>query len=599
MNWRLIDPQLGIVDCCLGSFGAEAAAHRSHIRDVLGSGRDGIRVGGRGMRSLAIVLALTGPAACAPSTLAPAPELIVINARVFTADPDRPWAEAVAARDGVFTAVGAADIVSALAGEGTRVVDAGGRLLVPGLTDAHVHLGAYGGVCEQLRPVKLPYPGPTPEELLAAVKAASGDGWLCATVGPAVIGDSRNWRNALDAAAPQRPVVLSSSWGHPTLLNSAAFQALGVTDATPDPVGGAFDRDAAGRLTGIAREGAETLVYLGLTKDLDPADNVAAASAVAQRYLQWGVTGVHLMATGPSLDKTLATLSATDTPLRWSVYGWGYPAEPLDKIWSDAGAASAPANVRMAGVKFVLDGTPIERGAFQRADYADRKGWRGVSNYSDAELDVILAAALEKPGQLALHIAGDAEMERLLAAMEAKAPARQWTEKRVRIEHGDGLGPDLRARAKALGVVVIQNPLHFDPSPMDPSSEAPLGTRFTPQRAAELFPLKSLLAEGIPVALGSDAGGDGANPFLNIMLATLHPMNPPEALAREQALLAYTSGGAFAEGEEKERGIIRAGMRADLALLSQDILSVSPDALPGTRSLLTVVGGKIAYEALQ
>jgi predicted amidohydrolase YtcJ len=535
-------------------------------------------------------------AACAPAK--PGAELIVVNAKVFTADPDRPLAEAVAISGGVFSAVGTTAEVSALAGEGTRTIDAGGRLLVPGLTDAHAHLGAYGGVCEQLAPVNLPYPGPTPDELLAAVKAAAGEGWLCGTVGPAVIGDSRNWRAALDAVSV-RPVVLSSSWGHPTLLNSAAFEALGVTDATPDPVGGAFDRDAAGRLTGIAREGAETLVYLGLTKDLDPADNVPAASAIAQRYLQWGVTRVHLMATGPSLDKTLATLSATETPLGWSVYGWGYPAEKLDQIWSDVGSAKAPDNVRLAGVKFVLDGTPIERGAFQRADYADRKGWRGVSNYSDAELDVILGAALARPGQLALHVVGDAEVERLLTAMEAKAPAAQWAEKRLRIEHGDGLAPDLRARAKALGVVVIQNPLHFDPSPMDPSKDAPVGTRFTAQQAAGLFPLKSLLAEGIPVALGSDAGGEGANPFLNIMLATLHPLNPAEALTREQALLAYTSGGAFAEGEEGVRGIIRAGMRADLALLSQDILSAPVEALPETRSVLTVVGGKVAHEALE
>jgi predicted amidohydrolase YtcJ len=547
------------------------------------------------MRILFVVAGLC-LAACTPSK--PAPELVVVNARVFTGDHQQPWAEAVAMRDGVFTAVGADDAVSALAGEGTRTIDAGGRLLVPGLTDAHVHLGAYESVCSQIAPINLPFPGPTPDELLYAIAAIPGDDWLCGTVGPIVIEDGRNWRDALDKAAPSRPVVLSTSWGHPTLLNSAAFSALGITDQTADPPGGAFDRDAKGRLTGIVREGAETLVYRGLTRDLDPVANVPAASEFAQRYLQWGVTRVHLMATGPSLDKTLATLSAAKTPLGWTVYGWGYPPE-IDRIWSDVGAAQAPGNVRLAGVKFVLDGTPIERGAFLRADYGDRAGWRGVSNYSDEELNTILSAALEKPEQLALHVAGDGEMERLLTAMEGRAPADQWKPRRVRIEHGDGLAADLRGRAAALGVVVIQNPLHFDPRPLGASDAAPLGTRLTPQRAAELFPLKSLLADGIPVALGSDAGGDGANPFLNIMLATMHPMNPAEALTREQALLAYTSGGAFAEGEEGARGIIRTGMRADLALLSQDILSGPAEALPGTRSVLTVVGGKVAHEGLE
>ncbi len=131
---------------------------------------------------------------------------------------------------------------------------------------------------------------------------------------------------------------------------------------------------------------------------------------------------------------------------------------------------------------------------------------------------------------------------------------------------------------------------------MNPSAAAPTGTRYPPARAANLFPMKSLVTDGIPLALGSDAGGDGANPWLNIMLASIHPMNPPEALTVEQGLLAYTSGGAYAEGKEADRGMIRVGMQADLALLSQDVLAVPPPQLPATRSLLTVVDGKIVHE---
>ena len=252
--------------------------------------------------------------------------------------------------------------------------------------------------------------------------------------------------------------------------------------------------------------------------------------------------------------------------------------------------------MRLAGVKWVLDGTPIERGALLREDYADRAGWRGVSNFSGTDLDIILTNALAKPGQTALHVAGDGELERLITAMESKGSGDQWRAKRIRIEHGDGLAPDLRDRAKALGVVIIQNPLHFDPSPMNPSAAAPTGTRYDARRAANLFPMKSLLSAGIPLAIGSDAGGDGANPWLNFMLATIHPMNPAEALTREQALAAYTSGGAIVEGREVDRGMIRPGMQADLALLNQDVLTVPPPQLPATRSLLTVVDGKVVHE---
>ena len=549
------------------------------------------------MRS-ALLFVLLAAAACSPSAQNAAPDLIVSNARVFTADPEQPWAEAVAIREGKITAVGTTAEIAALAGEGTRSIDAGGKLLTPGLTEAHVHLGQYGPACSALPPINLPYPGPTPDELIAAIKtaAASGEGWICGTMGPLVVEDRRNWRAELDALSPERPVVVSASWGHPTLFNSAAMRALGVTDASPNPHGGSFDRDAAGAMTGIARESAETLLYRAMTKDMDGASVAPAVDVMAQKYLAWGVTDIHLMATGPTLDQTLAALSASTAPISWTVYGWGYPATPLDTVWNEVANAKPPANVRMGGVKWVLDGTPIERGAFQREDYADKPGWRGVSNFSDADLDIILSAALAKPEQIALHVAGDGELARLLAAMEAKAPADQWKGKRVRIEHGDGLAPDLRQRALALGLVVIQNPLHFDPSPMNPSATAPTGTRYPPARAATLFPMKSLVADGVPLAMGSDAGGDAASPWLNIMLASIHPMNPPEALTVEQGLLAYTSGGAYAEGKEGERGMIRVGMQADLALLSQDVLTVPPPQLPATRSVLTIVDGKVAYE---
>jgi predicted amidohydrolase YtcJ len=146
----------------------------------------------------------------------------------------------------------------------------------------------------------------------------------------------------------------------------------------------------------------------------------------------------------------------------------------------------------------------------------------------------------------------------------------------------------------------VQNPLHLDPAPMNPSASAPRGTRYTPERLSEQFALKSLRADGVALALGSDAGGDGLNPWLNIMLATINPMNPPEALPLEDALLAYTSGGAYAEQAESRRGMIREGLEADMALLSQDVFKTPPPQFPATRSLLTVADGKIVHEeALQ
>jgi predicted amidohydrolase YtcJ len=235
-------------------------------------------------------------------------------------------------------------------------------------------------------------------------------------------------------------------------------------------------------------------------------------------------------------------------------------------------------------------GAPIERDAYLSAPYADRPGWRGRPNYRPEELDAILRGALSHPQQAALHIVGDGQLAAVFARMEAIAPAETWRKRRVRIEHADGLGPALTAQARRLGVVIVTNPLHLD-SMSDANGTSMAAARFG-DRARDAQPMKSAIAAGIPFAIGSDAGGPPANPFLNMMLAVANPSNPKESLSREQALLAYTSGGAFAEGQEGVRGMIRPGMAADLAVLSQDILEVPIPALPGTRSLLTLVDGE-------
>ena len=154
--------------------------------------------------------------------------------------------------------------------------------------------------------------------------------------------------------------------------------------------------------------------------------------------------------------------------------------------------------------------------------------------------------------------------------------------RRVRIEHGDGLFPDLIPRAKALGVVVVQNPTHFAVVGEDVLK---IGQ-----------PVRTLLATGIPVALGSDGP---LNPFLNIMLAVTHPHQHSEGITREQAVIAYTRTSAYAEFAEKDKGTLVPGKLADLTVLSQDIFVVPLPSLPQTKSLLTLVGGQVAYDAKQ
>ena len=193
---------------------------------------------------------------------------------------------------------------------------------------------------------------------------------------------------------------------------------------------------------------------------------------------------------------------------------------------------------------------------------------------------------MKRPTQIALHAVGDAETDRLVDMMLSIAPAEAWRAKRVRMEHGDGIRSETLEKVRRLGIVVVQNPTHLALPLVD-------GRPMIDHPAL----LKTLLSNGIALAFGSDGGPAEANPFLNLMLAIQYPGQPTEALTREQALAAYTSGAAFAERQESRKGRIASGMAADLAVLSQDLLTIPLQLFPATTSLLTLVDGEIIYEA--
>ena len=547
------------------------------------------------MRSWMLVAACLVLGACTShrlgTPLAP-PDLILTGGKVFTADAARPWAEAVAIRGERIIAVGTTAEVSRLAGRSTRQVALEGRVVVPGFNDAHDHVGgAEIGVTFATGASPLPDPDVAQvlDSLAALARRTPPGTWLHTVVGLRILEDTTARRAALDRVAPDHPVLLWGWTGHGAVVNTAALRALGVSDDARDPLGGWYERDSAGRLTGALHEYAEWSALRRLYSGVPDSAVIASLRQYAGEGVRMGITSVQSMNGYLDPAKTVRVLRAADLPIRFRAipYLLTDASGRNTAEWSGIERSPAPRST-ISGAKWVLDGTPIERNALMRQPYADRPGWYGRLDFPPDTIRSILSEALSSREQLMLHIAGDSTLRLVLPMMQALAPDSVWRSRRVRIEHGDWLSGDLLPVARRLGVILVQNPSHFA---LDPTL---LRARFG-RVPAEFQPLRSLVEAGVPIAFGSDGP---RNPFLNLMFAVTHPTHPGEALTREQAVTAYTRGSAYAEFAEHEKGTLAPGMFADLAVLSQDIFAVAPEALPATSSLLTLVGGRIVHDAL-
>jgi predicted amidohydrolase YtcJ len=302
--------------------------------------------------TLALAMSAAGAGRLSAQRRAAAPTLILTDGKVFTADSARPWAEAVAIRGERIVAVGSNDAIRRMAGPGTREIRVAGRVVIPGINDAHDHVGNIAMPGEFAMSAS-PKPAPSISDVLDSVRVLAArtpkGTWIKTTIGLRVLDDTSARRATLDRASADHPVFLWTWWGHGAVLNSAALRALGIADNALDPLGGWYERDATGRLTGRLDEYAEWGAIRRLYSMQPERNLVKGLRAFADSSVRLGVTTVQDMAGDLTPAVMLKVMHDADLPIRMRLIRW-----------------SIPDGVTVSGRKWVIDGTPTERNALRR-----------------------------------------------------------------------------------------------------------------------------------------------------------------------------------------------------------------------------------------
>jgi predicted amidohydrolase YtcJ len=512
------------------------------------------------------------------STRLPAqsPDLILTNGKIFTADSTTPYVDALAIKGDKILAVGSNQTIQKLAGVNTKQIDLTGKTVVPGFNDAHDHLG-------WLVPVGQSFQTPFSEQglskkalldsLTKLVNRASPGQWIQGTIGLTILMDTTVRRRYLDSIAPHNPLVLQVPWGHGMLVNTPVLKAIHVSDTAADPLGGWYERVKGSRsLTGAFYEYAQFPVWQALVLS-EPVNLISALKEHARQQLALGITTVQNMSSTLQGEAARKIFKEAALPLRTRIIPMPSTSAQGRNLgeWNHQDAQLTPLTY-VSGIKYMMDGTPIEQAALMSKPYAIRSriNWYGRLNFPLDTIRQILQEALTSSRQLMLHCVGDSTTQVVLGLMKELAPADQWKRKRVRLEHGGGIRTaSAAALVRELGIVIDHTPQY--------------GLRSS---------LRTWLQMGIRVAIGPDAL---MNPYVNLRLVTTQQANPAENITRQQAVMAYTVGSAYAEFAEGYKGTLMAGKLADLVVLSQDIFTIPAQQLPATRSVLTLVGGKIVY----
>lgn len=536
-----------------------------------------------------------------------APDTILVNARIATMDGAIPLAEALAIRGGRVTALGATADLRGAAGPGTRVIDAGGRLVLPGFQDTHIHLQDSGQDYSQNADLSA---ARSPEDLVECLSGfargharawVNGTGWYSGIFHPGNLD-----RHLLDRAVPDRPCLIVASDGHNACLNSRGCAEVGLTADTPDPQNGHFVRDASGVPTGMLFENAIMWAEARMARptDADFAAGVLWAQALAHRH---GITGVidarveerHVRVYRGLEDAGQLTLRVAATAL---VNAFDRTADAVERLTGFRVAAQGP-RFKVHSAKFFLDGVVENRTAAMLAPYSDAAGGNAELMFAPGQIAEMFTAFDAARFQIHVHAIGDRAVRAALDGCAAARAANGAWPSLHQIAHVQFLDPADLPRFRALGVMANVQPLWARDEPSVTDIAVPMVGN---ARSRWIYAFRSLLDAGAAMALSSDWGVSTLNPFEIIETAvtrqppaaegTVLPFVAEERISRAEAVAGYTQQAAAAAWRSEETGTLGLGKAADFIVLDRDIFTCPAHDIGSTRVLLTAVAGQIVHD---
>ena len=517
--------------------------------------------------------------------------------------PDNPRVQAMAVENGRILAIGSNADIKKFQSKKTQVVDLGGRFVMPGFNDAHTHLAEAGRQKMNVDLVGVTSLNDMKERIAARAKTAAPGEWI--------IGggwDHTRWpsqklptKEDIDSVTSGHPAYFDRVDGHIAIANTAALNAAGITKQTAPPSGGAIDRDPGGDATGIFRESAKELITSKIPKptatqrrkalELAFADAVAHGITSAQDYSDWE-------------DFLVMEEMERDGKLPVRISEWLTFSDPLPTLQQHRAHHSQTDPMLHTGMlKGFMDGSLGSRTAALLAPYADDPKNSGLPQYEQAQLNQMARDRAKAGFQLGFHAIGDRAAAMALEAFgEGERAAMENNVKRgdfrFRIEHDQVLTADQPAEYAKLGVIASVQPNHLL-TDMNWAED-----RIGPDRAKHSYPWGDFLKNKVMLAFGTDYPVEPVTPFRGIYAAVTRRNEdgtksyfPEQKLSIENALAAYTTGSAYAEFEERDKGLLAPGMLADFIVLDRDLTKASASDILKTNVLRTIVGGKTVYEA--